>query len=69
MAEQGIVKWYSVAKGYGFLIREATGEEVFVHHSQVDAASFPLREGDRVNVEVTDSPKGLRGKGVRRLGS
>lgn len=68
MAEHGTVKWYSVAKGYGFLVRETTGEEVFFHHSQVDDASLPLQTGDRVSVEVVDDPKGLRGHDVRRLG-
>jgi cold shock protein len=65
VAEHGTVKWYSVARGYGFLVREATGEEVFFHHSQVAAAS-PLETGDRVSFEVVEDPKGLRGHGVRR---
>lgn len=66
MAEQGIVKWYSLAKGYGFVVRESTGEEVFVHHSALGAAEEPLVEGEKVSFEVVESPKGLRGQNVSR---
>ncbi len=66
MPEQGIVKWYSLARGYGFIRREGAPEEddVFVHHSEVPD---PLAEGERVSFEVVDSPKGLKARNVQRV--
>ncbi len=78
MSEQGIVKWYSLARGYGFIRREHGGdsagealgensEEVFVHHSEVPGDS--LAEGERVSFEIVDGPKGLNARNVRRVSS
>ncbi len=68
MSEHGIVKWYSLARGYGFIRREGAGEDdgedIFVHHSEVSNA--PLAEGERVSFEVVDSPKGLKARDVHR---
>ena len=73
---QGIVKWYSLAKGYGFIRRidseqtgddEQTGEEledIFVHHSAVTGE--PLAEDERVSFEIAEGPKGLKALDVRR---
>ncbi len=66
MAEQGSVKWYSIARGYGFIAPEGGGGDVFVHYSTVDPQFLPLREGDRVSFETEDSPKGPRAKNVTR---
>lgn len=65
--EQGIVKWYSLAKGYGFIRRlgDDDGQDVFIHHSEVPDDS--LVEGERVSFEVVDGPKGLKARNVRRL--
>ncbi len=62
MAEKGIVQWYSVAKGYGFVRRAETGEDVFVHHSAVTDAGLQLTAGEEVSFEVVEGPKGLRGE-------
>ena len=53
MSEQGIVKWYSLARGYGFIRRDGDGVDVFVHHSEVPDDS--LHEGDRVRFELADT--------------
>jgi cold shock CspA family protein len=59
MRQQGRVKWFSDAKGYGFIVPDSGGEDCFVHISSLDGAS--LREGDRVLFEIQDSSRG-RGK-------
>lgn len=67
MAEQGTVKWFNDAKGYGFIHREQ-GEDLFVHFSAIQAEGFKsLAEGDRVEFEVTRGPKGLQATNVVRL--
>jgi len=67
MSEQGIVKWFNNAKGYGFIARD--GEvDVFVHHSAIQMEGFrTLNEGDRVSFEVVDGPKGLQARDVVRV--
>jgi CspA family cold shock protein len=67
MAEQGTVKWFNDAKGYGFIVRER-GADVFVHHASIIAEGFrTLAEGDRVNFEVVEGPKGLQAKNVVKI--
>jgi CspA family cold shock protein len=56
--EQGTVKWFNEAKGFGFIQRQ-TGEDVFVHYSGIIADGFKtLREGQAVEFEVKSGPKG-----------
>ncbi len=55
----GIVKWFSDKKGYGFIEQE-NGPDVFVHHSNINAQGFKsLKEGDRVTFEIEQGQKGL----------
>jgi CspA family cold shock protein len=56
----GTVKWFNGSKGYGFISREG-GEDVFVHHSAIQAEGFRnLEEGQRVEFTVERGPKGLQ---------
>ena len=62
--EQGIVKWFNDAKGYGFITRQS-GEDVFVHFSAIQAGGFrSLAEGQAVQFTVTKGPKGLQAENV-----
>ena len=61
---QGIVKWFNAGKGYGFIAREA-GEDVFVHYSAIQTAGYrTLEEGQRVEFDVENGPKGLQAGNV-----
>ena len=66
MAE-GTVKWFSNEKGYGF-ISQNEGEDVFVHFSAIETEGYKsLQEGQAVEFEVTDGPKGKQAANVRLL--
>jgi len=61
------VKWFNDSKGFGFIAQE-NGEDVFVHHTAIQMEGFKsLSEGDRVEFEVTQGPKGLQAQNVRRI--
>ena len=63
MAE-GTVKWFDDSKGFGFISQEG-GKDVFVHYSAIQREGFrSLAEGDRVNFEVVDGPKGPQASNV-----
>jgi CspA family cold shock protein len=65
--EQGTVKWFNDAKGYGFISRQ-TGEDVFVHFSAIQAGGFrSLQEGQAVQFEVTKGPKGWQAENVQAV--
>jgi CspA family cold shock protein len=67
MSEQGTVKWFNDAKGFGFITRENGGDDVFVHYSAIVGENFrSLSEGDQVNFEVGEGPKGLQARNVVR---
>jgi cold shock CspA family protein len=65
--ERGRVKWFDAEKGYGFLVRP-TGEDLFVHHSEVRGDPSSLAPNDEVEYEVGRNDRGPNARGVRPLG-
>ena len=64
---KGTVKWFNDAKGFGFIAQEG-GKDVFVHHTAIQQDGFrSLREGDRVEFEIVEGPKGLQASNVRKV--
>ena len=62
--ESGTVKWFDAKKGFGFISR-AQGEDVFVHHSAISGNGYRLLdEGQTVEFDVTQGPKGLQAENV-----
>jgi len=61
----GTVKWFNDAKGFGFITPEDGSKDVFVHFSAIQAGGFrSLAEGQRVEFEVTNGPKGPQASNV-----
>jgi CspA family cold shock protein len=65
--EQGTVKWFNDAKGFGFISRQ-NGEDVFVHYSAINSSGFKsLQEGQAVQFNVIKGPKGWQASDVQPL--
>jgi CspA family cold shock protein len=65
--ERGTVKWFNGTKGYGFIKRES-GEDVFVHYKAIAGEGYKsLNEGDMVEFDVEQGPKGLHASRVSRV--
>jgi cold shock protein len=65
--EQGTVKWFNDAKGYGFITRQ-TGDDVFVHFSSIQSNGFrSLQEGQAVQFEVVKGKKGFEAQNVQAV--
>ena len=63
---QGTVKWFNDTKGFGFIEQDGGGD-VFVHQSEIRMQGFrTLAEGDRVEFETTEGPKGPKAMNVRK---
>jgi CspA family cold shock protein len=61
----GVVKWFNAEKGYGFLAQQ-DGEDVFVHYSAIQGSGYrSLDEGQIVEFDVAQGPKGLQAANVR----
>ena len=67
MSKNGFVKWFNNAKGYGFIHALEEGlSDIFVHYSAVEGEGYKtLREGDAVQFDLVDGPKGLTAKNIR----
>ena len=64
----GTVKWFNNAKGWGFIRQEEGGPDVFVHYSQISGDGFrTLREGQSVQFELRDGPKGPLAERVSKV--
>jgi CspA family cold shock protein len=62
----GVVKWFSNRKGYGFIEQEE-GDDIFVHHSAINMPGFrTLAEGDRVSFEIEVGDRGPAAKNVEK---
>ena len=64
---EGIVKWFSEKKGFGFIEQE-NGQDLFVHFSAINMSGFKtLSEGDRVSFEVEENDRGPKAKNVMKI--
>jgi cold shock protein len=62
----GKVKWFNDAKGYGFIVHD-DGRDVFVHYSSIEGEGFrSLSQGQEVEYEVKEGPRGLHASNVRK---
>jgi CspA family cold shock protein len=66
--KQGMVKWFSQEKGYGFIIPDEGGEDLFVHYTSIEGSGFRgLEEGERVSYEVGQGRKGPQAQNVSKV--
>ncbi len=64
----GTVKWFSNAKGYGFILPDEGGDEVFAHFSAISMEGYKtLKQGQKVEFEVNQGPKGLQASNIRSM--
>lgn len=62
----GTVKWFNDSKGFGFITPDAGGEDLFAHFSAITMDGFKtLKEGQKVQFEVTKGPKGLQASNIK----
>ena len=64
----GTVKWFNDAKGFGFITQTDGGDDVFCHHTGIQADGFrTLAEGQKVEFDLARGPKGLQAQNVRPI--
>jgi cold shock protein len=63
---KGTVKWFNDAKGFGFITQDDGGADVFCHQTAIQSTGFrSLQEGQKVEFDVKQGPKGLQAENVR----
>lgn len=66
----GRVKWFNNSKGYGFIVPDGSGEDLFAHYSSIQSGGFrTLNENDRVEFDVQQGPKGLQAVNIKTVQS
>jgi cold shock protein len=64
----GKVKWFNESKGFGFITSEQGGKDIFVHHTVIEGKGFKtLHDGEPVEYEVEEGPKGSKATRVRKM--
>ena len=65
----GTVKWFNNAKGYGFLVPESGGDDIFIHYSSIQMDGYrTLRAGQPVSFDIEEGPKGLHAVNIHLQG-
>ena len=65
MADLGTIKWFSNAKGFGFIVNEEGAQDIFVHYSSIVSQGYKtLNSGQKVNYEIKQGDKGLHAENV-----
>jgi CspA family cold shock protein len=68
MPSTGTVKWFNNAKGFGFLRTDGEDDDIFVHHTSINADGYrTLKQGETVKFELTRGEKGLKAENVIRV--
>ncbi|HUT52479.1 MAG TPA: cold-shock protein [bacterium] len=62
---KGTVKWFSDQKGFGFIVPDEGGKDIFVHRSNIESVGQSLREGQKVEFEVGEGRKGPEATNVK----
>ena len=65
----GVVKWFNNAKGYGFVTPDEGMDDIFVHFSSINGMEGykSLKEGQKVEFEITEGPKGLHASNIQQI--
>lgn len=68
MPETGKVKWFNTKKGFGFIRKEDSEQDIFVHYTSIEGDGYKaLQEGEEVRFELVEGPKGLQAQNVSRM--